>query len=99
MITASVSHEVGNSDDNASPVWNLRCVRKIENEKRERVERMGVIPAFNEDMDNMSATYGQMALQRMVKWQLMVEHIWLRYRRADGRAYMVKWQLMRIRDR
>ncbi len=35
---------VGHSDDNASPVWNFRCVREIENAKRERVERMGVIP-------------------------------------------------------
>ncbi len=57
MITASDSHAVGNSDDNASPICNFRCVREIENEKRERVERMGVIPAFDEGMDNMAATY------------------------------------------
>ena len=51
---------VGQSDDNASPVWNFRCVREIENDKRERVERMGVIPAFDEDMKNLAAQYGKM---------------------------------------
>jgi hypothetical protein len=51
---------VGHSDDNASPVWNFRCVREIENDKRERVERMGVIPAFDEDMSNLAAGYGKM---------------------------------------
>ncbi len=51
---------MGHSDDNASPVWNFRCVREIENDKRERVERMGVIPAFDEDMKNLAATYGKM---------------------------------------
>jgi hypothetical protein len=47
------------SDDNAIPVWNFCCVREIENEARERVERMGVIPAFDEDMNSW--------LQGMVK--------------------------------
>ncbi len=46
---------------NASPVWNFRCVREIENDKRERVERMGVFAAFDEDMNNLAAKYGQIA--------------------------------------
>ncbi len=50
---------MGHSDDNAFPVWNFRCVHEIENEKRERVERMGVIPAFDEDMNNLAAGYGK----------------------------------------
>ncbi len=45
---------MGHSDDNASPVWNFRCVREIENDKRERLERMGVIRAFDEDMKNLA---------------------------------------------
>ena len=52
---------VEHSDDNASPVWNFRCVREIENDKRERVERMGVIRAFDADMKNLAAGCGRMA--------------------------------------
>jgi hypothetical protein len=43
------------------PEWNFRCVREIENDKRERIEKMGAIPAFDADMKALSEAYGKMA--------------------------------------
>jgi hypothetical protein len=43
------------------PIWNFKCVREIENEKRERIERMGVFPAFMADMSSLANKYGTMA--------------------------------------
>jgi hypothetical protein len=43
------------------PEWNFRCVREIENDKRERIEKMGAIPAFDADMTALSEAYGKMA--------------------------------------
>ena len=43
--------------------WNFLCVREIENNARERIERMGPLPAFYEDMDNLANNYGRMAAE------------------------------------
>ena len=45
------------------PIWNFLCVREIENAKRERVERMGVFPAFVADMTALEAKLGTMAAE------------------------------------
>jgi hypothetical protein len=38
-------------------------LREIENEKRERIERMGAIPAFDADMAALANNYGTMSAQ------------------------------------
>ena len=37
------------------------CIREQENAKRERIEKMGAWPAFDEDMKNLAENYGIMA--------------------------------------
>ena len=36
-------------------------MREIENDKRERIEKMGAIPAFDADMRALSEGYGKLA--------------------------------------
>ena len=50
-------------DTNSPPTWNFLCVREIENAKRERIERMGFIPAFEADMEALANNYGRMAAE------------------------------------
>ncbi len=45
------------------PTWDYLCVREIENAKRERIEKMGRIPAFDADMAALAANYGRMAAE------------------------------------
>jgi hypothetical protein len=48
-------------DISTPPIWPFLCVREIENAKRERIKRMGVIPAFDADMKALADQYGTMA--------------------------------------
>ena len=48
-------------DISTPPIWPFLCVREIENAKRERIKRMGVIPAFDADMKALADKYGRMA--------------------------------------
>ena len=50
-----------NRDISSPPDWPFPCVREIENAKRERIERMGVVPAFDADMKALADKYGTMA--------------------------------------
>ena len=36
-------------------------MREVENAKRDRIEKMGIIPAFDADMEALANNYGQMA--------------------------------------
>jgi hypothetical protein len=45
------------------PPWDYLCVREIENAKRERIEKMGQIPAFEADMAALAENYGRMAAE------------------------------------
>jgi hypothetical protein len=48
-------------DISTPPIWPFLCVRERENAKRERIKRMGVIPAFDADMKALADQYGTMA--------------------------------------
>jgi hypothetical protein len=50
-------------DTNSPPRWNFLCVRELENAKRERIEKMGIIPAFDADMAALAENYGKMAAE------------------------------------
>jgi hypothetical protein len=43
--------------------WNFLCVREIENNARERIERMGPEAALYEDYDNCAKMLGRMAAE------------------------------------
>ena len=58
-----VTVEDKGKDTNSPPRWNFLCVREIENAKRARIEKMGVIPAFDADTGAMAAQYGAMAAE------------------------------------
>jgi ATP-dependent exoDNAse (exonuclease V) beta subunit len=44
-----------------APEWNFQCVREQENSERERIKRMGSIPAFDADIQKLADNYGKMA--------------------------------------
>ena len=68
IICVSDDSDNGNDKDkdkviNSPPVWKFVCVREVENAKRERIEKMGIIPAFDADMAALASRYGQMAAE------------------------------------
>ncbi len=38
-------------------------MREIENAKRDRIEKMGIIPAFDADMKALANNYGRMVME------------------------------------
>jgi hypothetical protein len=48
---------------NSSPTWPFLCQREIENARREGIEKMGFIPAFDADMAALAKNYGKMAAE------------------------------------
>ncbi len=66
IICVSDDDDNGNDKDkviNSPPLWKFQCVREIENAKRERIEKMGISPAFDADMAALAASYGKMAAE------------------------------------
>ena len=44
--------------ESTPPISSFECVREMEMEKRDRIKRMGAIPAFDSDMAACAAVYG-----------------------------------------